>query len=73
MFQVLHRAGEHGTAVLHQARALALYERLLGVDHPETAHAHGNLALFHHTNGDHKRAFSHMRRCLELLELAGAC
>jgi len=67
---VLFRAGDQ-TALEHQKHALALFERLRGVDHPDTIHAHGNLALFQHALGHHSEGFSHMRRCLQWLEVVG--
>ena len=50
---------------------MVLFERIRGPDHPDTAHAHGNLALFLHSASHSERAVTHMRRCLELLEIAG--
>ena len=42
--------GDPLNALSHQHKATLVYERVLGVDHPETLAAYINLALYcHHT------------------------
>lgn len=72
MSVVLWQAGEKVAAIAQQQRAVLLYERLLGPDHPDTAHAHGNLAAYladQHV-GAINAAIRHMQRCIYMLQLA---
>jgi len=43
---VLYHANDTEQAVLHQKKVVIINERVLGLDHAETSHAYGNLALF---------------------------
>jgi tetratricopeptide (TPR) repeat protein/tRNA A-37 threonylcarbamoyl transferase component Bud32 len=47
-------------------RALAARERLLGTEHPETGHSHGNLGNVALARGDYDTALARHRRALEV-------
>jgi hypothetical protein len=68
---VLCRLGDYQNAISQQQQVLALVYQLRGMDHIETAQAHGNLAHFLHAAQQTPLAVEHMRRCVYLLELAG--
>mmetsp|Transcript_5797 Transcript_5797/g.11493 ORF Transcript_5797/g.11493 Transcript_5797/m.11493 type:complete len:566 (-) Transcript_5797:205-1902(-) len=66
---VCYRAQDIPQAVEMQQKALLVYERILGIDHPDTVHAHSTMALFLHSSGQPKHALTHIRRALYLYEL----
>jgi protein TIF31 len=68
---ILCRLGDFQNAISQQQQVLALVYQLRGMDHIETAQAHGNLAHFLHAAQQTPLAIEHMRRCVYLLELAG--
>ncbi|AQK54770.1 tola protein homolog1 [Zea mays] len=67
---VLYHAGDTAGAVVQQHRELIINERCLGLDHPDTAHSYGNMALFYHGLNQTELALRHMSRTLLLLSLA---
>ncbi|KAL5207899.1 hypothetical protein ABZP36_032334 [Zizania latifolia] len=67
---VLYHAGDVPGAIVQQHRELIINERCLGLDHPDTAHSYGNMALFYHGLNQSELALRHMSRTLLLLSLA---
>lgn len=69
--ETLDAVEDRANAVVAQATALALSERLNGPDHYETAKAHGDLArLMGHSHGGGGEApLAHRQRALFLLQL----
>ncbi|CAA0808886.1 Clustered mitochondria protein [Striga hermonthica] len=67
---VLYYAGDMAGAIMQQHRELIINERCLGLDHPDTAHSYGNMALFYHGLNQSELALHHMSRALLLLNLS---
>ncbi|XP_051144780.1 clustered mitochondria protein-like isoform X2 [Andrographis paniculata] len=67
---VLYHAGDMPAAILQQHKELIINERCLGLDHPDTAHSYGNMALFYHGLNQTELALHHMSRALLLLSLS---
>eukprot|EP00262_Sarcandra_glabra_P005883 TRINITY_DN1781_c0_g3_i2.p1 TRINITY_DN1781_c0_g3~~TRINITY_DN1781_c0_g3_i2.p1 ORF type:complete len:757 (+),score=150.81 TRINITY_DN1781_c0_g3_i2:295-2271(+) len=67
---VLYHAGDMAGAVMQQHKELIINERCLGLDHPDTAHSYGNMALFYHGLNHTELALRHMSRTLLLLSLS---
>ncbi|KAK4285521.1 hypothetical protein QN277_002210 [Acacia crassicarpa] len=67
---VLYHAGDLAGAILQQHKELIINERCLGLDHPDTAHSYGNMALFYHGLNQTELALRHMSRALLLLSLS---
>lgn len=67
---VLYHAGDMAGAITQQHKELIINERCLGLDHPDTAHSYGNMALFYHGLNQTELALRHMARTLLLLSLS---
>ncbi|KAL4198222.1 hypothetical protein AMTRI_Chr03g139130 [Amborella trichopoda] len=67
---VLYHAGDMAGAIMQQHKELIINERCLGLDHPDTAHSYGNMALFYHGLNQTELALRHMARTLLLLSLS---
>ncbi|KAA8520267.1 hypothetical protein F0562_014523 [Nyssa sinensis] len=67
---VLYHAGDMAGAIMQQHKELIINERCLGLDHPDTAHGYGNMALFYHGLNQTELALRHMSRALLLLSLS---
>lgn len=67
---VLYHAGDMKGAITQQHKELIINERCLGLDHPDTAHSYGNMALFYHGLNQTQLALRHMSRTLLLLGLS---
>nr|GLL40869.1 clustered mitochondria protein-like [Ipomoea trifida] len=67
---VLYHAGDMAGAIVQQHKELIINERCLGLDHPDTAHSYGNMALFYHGLNQTELALRHMSRALLLLGLS---
>ncbi|GLU00239.1 hypothetical protein SLE2022_176190 [Rubroshorea leprosula] len=67
---VLYHAGDMAGAIMQQHKELIINERCLGLDHPDTAHSYGNMALFYHGLNQTDLALRHMSRALLLLSLS---
>ncbi|KAI3984330.1 hypothetical protein MKX01_011284 [Papaver californicum] len=67
---VLYHAGDMAGAISQQHKELIINERCLGLDHPDTAHSYGNMALFYHGLNQTELALRHMSRTLLLLSLS---
>ncbi|KAI4323379.1 hypothetical protein L6164_022991 [Bauhinia variegata] len=67
---VLYHAGDMAGAITQQHKELIINERCLGLDHPDTAHSYGNMALFYHGLNQTELALCHMSRALLLLSLS---
>ncbi|XP_076911185.1 clustered mitochondria protein-like [Bidens hawaiensis] len=67
---VLYHAGDMASAIMQQHKELIINERCLGLDHPDTAHSYGNMALFYHGLNQSELALRHMSRALLLLSLS---
>ncbi|KAJ7545279.1 hypothetical protein O6H91_09G113600 [Diphasiastrum complanatum] len=67
---VLYHAGDMAGAIMQQHKELIINERCLGIDHPDTAHSYGNMALFYHGLNQTELALRHMGRALLLLNVS---
>ncbi|XP_010523680.1 PREDICTED: clustered mitochondria protein [Tarenaya hassleriana] len=67
---VLYHAGDMAGAIMQQHKELIINENCLGLDHPDTAHSYGNMALFYHGLNQTELALRHMGRALLLLGLS---
>ncbi|XAR63419.1 hypothetical protein NMG60_11023342 [Bertholletia excelsa] len=67
---VLYHAGDMAGAIMQQHKELIINERCLGLDHPDTAHSYGNMALFYHGLNQTTLALRHMSRALLLLSFS---
>ncbi|KAI0488854.1 hypothetical protein KFK09_028693 [Dendrobium nobile] len=67
---VLYHAGDMKGAITQQHKELIINERCLGLDHPDTAHSYGNMALFYHGLNQTQLALRHMSRTLLLLGIS---
>ncbi|KAI4333165.1 hypothetical protein L6164_018005 [Bauhinia variegata] len=67
---VLYHAGDMAGAIMQQHKELIINECCLGLDHPDTAHSYGNMALFYHGLDQTALALRHMSRALLLLGLS---
>eukprot|EP00252_Welwitschia_mirabilis_P007752 TRINITY_DN19429_c0_g1_i1.p1 TRINITY_DN19429_c0_g1~~TRINITY_DN19429_c0_g1_i1.p1 ORF type:complete len:1424 (-),score=348.01 TRINITY_DN19429_c0_g1_i1:430-4701(-) len=67
---VLYHAGDMAGAIMQQHKELIINERCLGLDHPDTAHSYGNMALFYHGLNQTELALKHMARTLLLLNVS---
>ncbi|XP_051145536.1 clustered mitochondria protein-like isoform X2 [Andrographis paniculata] len=67
---VAYHAGDMAGAIIQQHKELIINERCLGLDHPDTAHSYGNMALFYHGLKQTELALRHMSRALLLLGLS---
>ncbi|URE31154.1 hypothetical protein MUK42_16295 [Musa troglodytarum] len=67
---VLYHAGDIAGAIVQQHKELIINERCLGLDHPDTAHSYGNIALFYHGLNQTELGLRHMSRTLLLLSLS---
>ena len=66
---LLYSAQDLAMAIGHQSRAVVICERVMGLDHHDTAHAYGNLSLFCHQAGRTREALAYMTRALYLGEV----
>eukprot|EP00897_Mesotaenium_endlicherianum_P008021 jgi/Mesen1/7247/ME000373S06317 len=64
---VLYHAGDPGSALLQEHRELIVNERILGPDHPHTAHSYGHMALFYHALSEPELSLRHLAKTLQLL------
>lgn len=67
---VLYHAGDIDGAIMQQHKELIINERCLGLDHLDTAHSYGNMALFYHGLNQIELVLRHMSRTLLLLSLS---
>ena len=52
MAGVYHAQGDYEKALEYYGKALAISERVLGTDHPDTATTYNNTAGVYHAQGD---------------------
>ncbi|PDV97761.1 tetratricopeptide repeat-containing protein [Candidatus Chloroploca asiatica] len=64
----LERLGSYALAQPYAARALAIRERVLGPDHPDTAASLGNLAYLYRAQGNDDAARPRYERALDICE-----
>ncbi|XP_065624623.1 clustered mitochondria protein-like isoform X1 [Quercus suber] len=57
---VLYHAGDMAGAIMQQHKELIINERCLGLDHPDTAHSYGHMALFYHGLNQAELALRHV-------------
>ncbi|KAF3960029.1 hypothetical protein CMV_015218 [Castanea mollissima] len=62
--------GDMAGVIMQQHKELIINERCLGLDHPDTVHSYGNLALFYHVLNQTELALWHVSRALLLLSLS---
>ncbi|XP_047337970.1 clustered mitochondria protein-like isoform X2 [Impatiens glandulifera] len=67
---VLYHAGDMAGAIMQQHKELIINERCLGLDHPDTYHSYGNMALFYHGLNQNELALRHMSRAMALVSLS---
>ncbi|XP_030948869.1 clustered mitochondria protein-like [Quercus lobata] len=67
---VLYHAGDMTDAIMQQHKELIINQRCLDLDHPDTAHSYGNMALFYHGLNQAELALRHMSQALLLLSLS---
>ena len=66
----LHGAGRYEEAIPLAERALAIREKVLGLEHPDVAQSLGNLAEIYRAKGDYRRAERLHQRALAINEKA---
>jgi tetratricopeptide (TPR) repeat protein/tRNA A-37 threonylcarbamoyl transferase component Bud32 len=64
---VRHRQGEYAEALAAYTRAMEIFIRVLGPDHPELARLHANIGVVHYTQGAYDEALEAYARA-EALE-----
>ena len=65
---VLAEMGANDEALVHQRRALAIYESVLGPEHPTVALALQNIGVTHDKLGDHRAAIVSFERGIEIVQ-----
>lgn len=63
------QAGDHQQALEMQHRAAIVYERVLGIDHPQAVHSLSSFSVLLHNAGCPRLALKTSQRYLYLLEL----
>src|SRR4030042_1721628 len=69
-FIQLYRQGRYKEAIPFAERALSIYEKALGPDHPNVAISLNNLAVIYQALGDYKKAEPLLKRSLGIEEKA---
>ena len=64
----LDSVGAYNTALPYSQRALAIREKVLGSDHPDTATSLNNLGYLHRAVGDYEGARPYYQRALDIRE-----
>jgi CHAT domain-containing protein/Tfp pilus assembly protein PilF len=64
----LYKAGRYQEAVPLAQQALKIREKVLGPEHPDTAHSLNNLAMTYHQLGAYEKALPLLQRALEIKE-----
>src|SRR5436309_1468205 len=64
----LHQQGNYAQAVLLGKQALAIREKVLGLDHPDTATSLNNLAEVYSSMGEYAKALPLHQRALAIRE-----
>jgi tetratricopeptide (TPR) repeat protein len=49
-------------------KSLAIKEKLLGEEHPDTATSYNNLSIFYYNTEDIERAYKYMKKAIEIWE-----
>ena len=74
MAALMHYAGDDKRALLNQKLALLIRERVLGLDHDETAHSYASLGLFYLNMAQVDKAIEYFKRAFLLSRLSsGDC
>ena len=71
MAKINYMVGEAAVALSFQHKAVLVYERVLGVDHPETLTSYINLAIYCHNTNQTSVALRLMYRARYLLTVSG--
>jgi tetratricopeptide (TPR) repeat protein len=66
----LHERGHYPEALLLVQRALAIREKVLGAEHPDTAQSLNNLAFLYKARGNYPEALPLYQRALAICEKA---
>jgi tetratricopeptide (TPR) repeat protein len=67
---LLHRKGEHAQAMTSLRRALELWEKVLGPEHPLLTDAHTGMGVVLNAQGRYDEALVHYRHALEVVRRA---
>ena len=65
---VFRAQGDYGKALEYYGKALAICERVLGTEHPDTATTYGNMAGVYYYQGDYGRALEYYGKDLTISE-----
>ena len=66
----LRSQGDYPKALEWYYKALAIYEKVLGAEHPDTATTYNNIALVYHAQGDYPKALEWYFKALAIFEKA---
>ena len=65
---VYYVQGDYEKALEYYGKALAIHERVLGSEHPDTASTYNNLAIVYHAQGDYEKALEYYGKALAIRE-----
>ena len=65
---VYYIQGDYDKALEYYGKALAIYERVLGSEHPDTASTYNNLANVYYAQGDYEKALEYYGKALAIRE-----
>jgi tetratricopeptide (TPR) repeat protein len=60
--------GDYEKALEYYGKALAIRERVLGAEHPDTAKTYNNMAVVYENQGDYKKALEYCSKALAIRE-----
>ena len=60
--------GDYGKALEYYGKALAILERVLGSEHPDTATTYNNMAVVYDVQGDYEKALEYYGKALAIRE-----
>ena len=71
LFSPLSRSsakGDHDKALEFYGKALAIYEKVFGFEHPHTATSYGNIAYSYHALGNYSEALDACKKAVDIFE-----
>jgi len=60
--------GDYPQALSYYQKALAIHEKVLGLEHPDTAMSYNNIGALYHDQGDYDQALSYYHKALAIHE-----
>ena len=66
MAGVYYAQGDYGKALEYYGKALAIFERVLGTDHPDTATTYNNMGSAYRAQGDYEKALEYYEKALAI-------